>query len=151
MTSATKVGRCTLKVAPIVLVPVVFLASGPWLKAAAGPVVTLIAGGAAALFVVAYANYLAFLVQRRQDEVQQASTGFATQWGTAAGQAVFVALLVVPAFTDFATGLVRDLVGSAAPERQLVVMAMTFAFCAVVLLQSIGTVVMRAVWWRAKR
>ena len=149
--TASNIGRCTLRVLPIVVVPIVFLASGPSLKAAAGPLATVIAGGVVALFVVAYANYLAFLVQRRQDEVQQARAGFAAQWGVAAGQAAFVALLVVPAFTDFASGLARNLAGAAPSDHNLVVFAMTFAFCAVVLLQSIGTVILRAIWWRARR
>jgi hypothetical protein len=149
--AASPITHCTLRVLPLVIVPAAILIGGPWLKAAAGPVATLIAGGVAAVFMVVYANYLAFLVQRRQDEVQQASTGFAAQWGMAAGQAVFVALLVMPGFTDFVAVTVRDMAGRTAPDGKLVVLAMTAGFCALVLLQSIGSVVMRAVWWRAKR
>lgn len=151
MTATSSLGRCTLLVLPIIIVPIAFLATGPWLKTAAGPVVTLVVGGAAALFVVAYANYLAFLARRRQDEVQRASTGFAAQWGVAAGQAAFVLLLVVPPFLDFATDTVRDWANDPGANRQAIALAMTFGFCVLVLLQGIGSLVMRAIWWRSQR
>lgn len=144
-------GRCALRLMPVLLVPIALLAAAPWLKTAVGATATVILGGAAAIFVVSYANYISFLAQRRQDEVQKASTSFATQWGAAAGQIAFVVLLTLPPALDLATSLVRNLAGDPAAARPVVVFAMTIGFCALVLLQGIGALLVRALWWQDKR
>ncbi len=48
----------TLAILPLVIVPVAFLASGLWLKAAFGSTVTIGVAVAAAVFVLGYSNYL---------------------------------------------------------------------------------------------
>jgi len=47
-----------LAILPLVIVPVAFLLSGPFLKAAYGSTVTIWVAVAAAVFVMGYANYL---------------------------------------------------------------------------------------------
>lgn len=136
---------------PVILVPIVFVAFLPWLKTNGGVMAVLVASGAAAMFVMGYSNYLVFLVQRRQDEVEKASAGFAAQWGVAAGQIAFVLLLLLPPVLDFATALVRDLLHDPRASQQVVILSMTLGFCGLVLLQGVGSVVARAIWWRGRR
>lgn len=153
MTATPKTGRVALGLLPVVLVPVAFLAASPWLKTTTGgPMVSLI-GAAVAIFVMGYANYFAFRLQRGQDEVQKASAGFAAQWAMPAGQAAFVLLLMLPPFGDLATALVRDWAGEpgAAVDRKVIVFAMMFGFGLVVLLQTIGLFIVTSIWWMDKR
>ena len=152
MTATPKMGRVALWLLPIVLVPVAFLVAARWLKLFDERMLSL-AAAATAIFVVSYATYFAIRWHRGLDEVQKASGGFGGQWGTMAGTMAFVLLLVLPPFGDLATALVRDWSGGpgAAVERKVVVLAMTFAFSLVVLLQAIGTVVVSSIWWMAKR
>lgn len=116
MTATPKKGRAgLLKVLPLVLVPIAFLAAIPWLKTTVGGSMVSLIGGAAAIFVVSYANYLNFRARRRLDEVEKASLGFAAQWGVAAGQAVFVLLIALPPFIDLATNSL--VIGRAIPAQ----------------------------------
>lgn len=151
MTSAPKMGRGVLWVLPLVLVPAAFAASLPWLTTISKTAALLITA-AATIFVMGYAHYLGFRSQRGLDEVQRAGAAFAAQWGAPAGQAAFALLLLLPPFKDLATtlvGRVADPATSAAGT--LVLVAMALAFCTVVLLQAIGTVVAHAFWWTIKR
>lgn len=152
MTATPKVGRVALGLLPIVLVPGAFIVAARWLKLFDETMLSL-AAAATAIFVVSYATYFAIRWQRGLDEVQKASGGFGGQWGTMAGTMAFVLLLILPPFGDLATALVRDWSGDpgAAVERKVVVLAMTFAFSLVVLLQAIGNVVVTSIWWMAKR
>jgi len=146
-----KTGRvCLLRILPLVLVPVAFLAALPWLKMVSGPMVSLI-GAAAAIFVMSYGTYLFFRWRRSQDEVQKASGEFGALWGAQAGTIAFVLLLMLPPFIDFATALVRNWSGDSGAARQVVILAMTTGCCAVVLLQAIGTMVVTSIWWMARR
>jgi hypothetical protein len=146
-----KSGRVALLFLPVVLIPVAFLAAGPWLRTVGGQTVTLVAAAVAAILTMSYANYLSFLVLRTQDEVEKASAGFAAQWGVALGQIGFVPLLMLPAFLEMSTDLVRELTHDPGVQQRVVALAMTFGFCGLVLMQCIGTLVVRALWWRSKR
>lgn len=152
MNATPKMGRVALRLLPIVLVPVAFIVAARWLKLFDETMLSL-AAAATAIFVMSYATYFAIRWQRGLDEVQKASGGFGGQWGTIAGSMAFVLLLILPPFGDLATALVKDWSGDpgAAVERKVVVLAMTFAFSLVVLLQAIGNVVVTSIWWMAKR
>ncbi len=151
MTAISKTCRNPLLALPIVIVPVAFFVSLPWLKAVGSPLLVLVSAAAAAIFVTSYANYLTYRFQRRQDEVQRAGTGFAAQWGVAVGQAAFVLLLAVPPVLDLATVLVRNVLHDPHASEQVIIISITIGFGTLVFLQAIGTVVVRALWWRAKR
>ncbi|SRR5258708_5845638 len=106
---------------------------------------------AVAIFGMSYANYLSFRAQRRLDEVQKAGAAFAAQWGAPAGQAAFGLLLVLPPFTDFATAVVSKFVADLGMTVDGTVVSLAFGFLGVVLLQTIGTVVVHAIWRTVKR
>jgi hypothetical protein len=137
---------------PLALVPIAFIAAVPWLKTISHPMAILVAA-ALAIFGMSYANYLSFRAQRRLDEVQKAGAAFAAQWGAPAGQAAFALLLVLPPFKDFTTAVVSKFVvdPGMTVDGTVVVVTLALGFCAVVLLQAIGTVVVHAIWWTARR
>jgi hypothetical protein len=144
MTAITNNRRHWLKAVPLVIVPVVFLASGPWLKATMGSAMTTWVSGGVAIFVMGYAWYLSICLQRAQDEVQKAGADFATKWGVMAGQITFFVLLALPPFQN----LVGDLVNQ---PRGKVLLGMTIGAVGVVLLQAVGTVVASMLWWKSHR
>ena len=152
MTAATKVGRGALWILPVVLVPITFFAAIPWLKTISQPMVLLVTA-AMVIFVMSYANYLSFRAQRRLDEVQKAGAAFAAQWGAPAGQVAFGLLLVLPPFKDVTTAVVSKVAGhpGMTVDGTIVVVSMALGFCAVVLLQSVGTAVVHAIWWKVRR
>ena len=152
MPVTTRKARFALWILPLVLVPVAFFASMQWLKSIDRTLLSL-ATAAAAIFVMSYATYLSVRSQRGLDEVHMASAGFSAQWGTLAGTTAFLLLLCLPPLRDFATALIWNWAGDpgAAVNRKVVVLAMTLAFCGVVVLQTIGTAVMAMVWWRGRQ
>jgi hypothetical protein len=96
---------------------------------------------------------LAIRHQRGLDEVEKASAGFAVQWGVPAGQAAFVLLLMLPPFHAVATAVVGAFAGDPGvpADRSVVVVAMTLGFGGVVALQTLGTIVVGVLWWKAKQ
>jgi len=141
---SSKARRHLLKAAPLVIVPVVFLACGPWLKTAIGGDAMTWLAAAVSIFVMAYAWYVAICFQRGQDEVQKAGADFATKWGVTAGQIAFFVLLALPPFQN----LVGELVNQ---PRGKLLLGMTIGAVGVVLLQAIGTVVANMIWWKSHK
>ncbi len=148
--ATSKALRCTLAVLPLAIVPVAFLAAGPWLKTAFGTTVTLVAAAAAAIFVMGYSLYLSARWERGLDEVQTAGGTFAAKRGMTIGPVIFALLLLLPPFLDMMTAVIGDAAGVAA-NRKVVTLAMTFGFGAVVILQTIAMIVINLLWWRARR
>lgn len=144
--------REALWILPLVLVPSAFLVALPWLKTIGKPGAILVTV-AVVIFVVSYANYLAFRHQRRLDEVQRAGGAFAAQWGVPVGQAAFALLLVLPPFQEFATIVVSKFAADPGTTVKgiVVVFSLALGFIAVVLLQTIGTFIVHAIWWTDKR
>jgi hypothetical protein len=137
---------------PLVVVPAAFVAALPWLKAIGRPAALLVAATVGA-FVMSYASYIAFRALRRLDEVQKAGMEFAAQWGAPVGQAVFVALLIMPPFADLASAMVGRIAAhpGMVVDRAVVVVAMGLGFIGTVLLQGVGSIVVQAMWWAGKR
>src|SRR5579862_5563982 len=148
----TTTQRGALWILPLVVVPIAFFAAIPWLKSIGKPMAILVAA-AAVIFAMSYANDLSFRAQRRLDEVQKAGAAFAAQWGAPAGQVAFGLLLVLPPFKDFATATVSKFAvhPGANVDGAVVVLSLALGFCALVVLQAIGTTVVHAIWWTAKR
>jgi len=152
MTAKPTIGRLVLGVLPLIVVPAAFVAALPWLTSI-DKTAAMLAAWAAAIIVMSYATYLSIRVHRGLDEVQKAGAAFAAQWGMAAGSMTFVLLLMLPPCRDFAIALIRDGAGAlgADSDRTVVVLALTFGGCGVVLLQAVGTLVVSSIWWRAKQ
>ena len=148
--AASKTKRLGVSALPLVIVPVAFLASAPWLKRAIGDSMTMLVAAAAAIFVMGYGLHLSARWERRLDEVQMASSAYAAKWGWIIGAMTFVLLLLLPPVQNLATSLIENWAG-AVVGRKAVLLAMTFGFIGVVLLQTIGLIVVNLFWWRARR
>jgi len=141
---SSKFRQHAVKAIPLIIVPIVFLASVQSLKMAVGAAATTWIAAAVSIFVMVYAWYVAACVQRGQDEVQAAGANYAAKWGMAAGQIGFFTLLALPPFQD----LVADLVNQ---PRGKLLLGMTIGAVGVVLLQTVGIIVANALWWKARR
>lgn len=120
-----------------------------WLKqeGAAG---ALLVTRLSAIAVMIYAASFSYLQQRRLDEVQIASQGFASTHGWAKGTFVAVLLLMLPPVTDWLVDLV-NIQSTGSPtltDRRAVQLAFMYGACLVVALQGVGSVIAAAIWWR---
>src|SRR5262245_25292914 len=88
-----------VELVPLVLAVVAvtaLVAARSWLKSTSGgPMLSLVAL-AVVILVIGSSWYFSIRWDRRQDEVQKASTQFAVRWGTSAGTAAFGLLMMVP-------------------------------------------------------
>ena len=152
MTSLGRIGRIALWASPVVIVVVGFLTTAQWLKSIDELLMQLV-GAAAAIFVMGYAVYVSIRCQRGQDEVQRASAGFAVLWGGAAGSIAFVLLMILPPFQTLLTDVVAEFEGGPGTpvDTDVVALSAMLGFMAVVLLQTIGTIVVNAIWWMRKQ
>jgi hypothetical protein len=144
--------KSILRVLPLVLVPVVFLAAIPWLKSTVGGPMVNLAAAATAIFLMGYATYISVRQQRGLDEVQRAGGQYAAQWGLQVGPIALVLLIMLPPFQDFATAIVSGLASEPGDvaDRKVVMLAMTMGLCGVVLFQSIATVIVNVMWLSSK-
>lgn len=139
-----------LMVLGLALVMTVFITTAPWLKATLGAPTVVVISVALCVIVLSVSEFFAHRFNRGLDEVQMESQRFATRWGAHAGQLVFILLLILPPFQDFATSLIRGFVGDADmnDHDRVVTLAMVFGFGSLVLLQTIGTFVFNIIWWK---
>ena len=84
-------------------------------------------------------------------QVERAGSGFATTWGSIAGQLLFPLVLMLPPFNALAIGLIERLTAGTVADPRMVTVAMAFAFGSVVLLQSIATLMLHVIWVASKR
>lgn len=154
MASVRKMGLGVLWILPLLLLPIGFFAALPWLKTI-NQTIAISISAVLTILAMSYANYLGFRALNRLDEVQKAGAAFAAQWGAPAGQAVFALLLMLPSFQSFATATVSAVTGTFAPEATgitvVVLCSLAVGFAILLILQSIGTVVVQAMWWAFKR
>jgi hypothetical protein len=155
MTPAPRTGRNLLRIVPVLLLPIIFLVAVFTFRP---PVILVtIATAVMVVFMMAYANYVAFRAMRRLDEVQAAGAAFAARWGGVAGQTVFVFLLVLPPFKDFATAVIGAFVArfvihpNFTVDGTVVVLSLAFGFTVLVVLQSLGAIAAHTLWWTTKR
>lgn len=135
--------RGALWAAPLVIPPVVFFASIPWLKQQDAAIALGIAA-ATAIFVMGYSAFLAARVNRRLDEVEVAGQRFATTQGWTIG--IFAAGLVMifpPALNALAD--LANTFGAGSPDVAVRV-AIVIGFVMVVILQTLGMVA-ASIWW----
>ncbi len=152
MTTTPRILRTALWLSPVVLIVGGFFAATPWLKSLDDTTVMLLAAAASTL-VMGYGVYLSAHFQRRLDEVQKASASFAAQWSPYVGSIAFVLLLLLTPFGAFMTSIVTDVAADpgATVDRTVVVFSMIMGFMGFVLLKAVGTIVLNATWWMAKR
>jgi hypothetical protein len=99
---------------------------------------------------MAYAGFISYMAQRRLDEVQVASQGFASRHGWTKGALVAVLLLMFPPFTNWVVDLVNMLstVSPTLSDRRAVQLAFTFGACFLMVMQLLGYIVSTAIWRR---
>jgi len=131
--------------AAAIIVPAVFLATIPWLKNQPDVVVYLFAGIAATITVLC-SLALAVIEDRRMDEWHRTAARFASQWGWLTGGALVAILLALPPVHDAIIGASGALAGVVDPDRTLVLMAFMLGFIAVILIQSLCTMVLSFLW-----
>ena len=145
----TKTSPSLLWFVPPIAVIVTFFASLPWL-ADLDETVSLSIAGAASVFVVIWAQFLATRMERALDEVQLAGQRFAQAKGAAFGTVITLLLLLPTPLVDWVTdGLIRMTTGPAeTPERDTVHVGMVFGMVLLILMQALGTVAANVIWNR---
>ncbi len=137
--------------AVMILAPISVLIAIPWLKQQPDNFVFLYSGVAAAITVVAaFANSILF--DRQLDEWQRTNARFSAQWGWAAGAGLMALLLSLPIFREWMVSVVADLADATNPDDTLVILAFTFGFGGVVLVQGLCTTLLSIGWtyWKSR-
>jgi hypothetical protein len=142
-----RIGRFALWFSPIVIA-IGFIALW-WLKQE-GAASAAVAARVLAISLIVYVTFFSYRQQRRLDEVQIASQGFASLHGWAKGTLVAVLLLMIPGVTDWLVDLV-NIQSTGSPtltDRRAVQLAFGYGAALVVTLQGLGWLVAHAIWWR---
>jgi hypothetical protein len=142
-----RIGRAAMWLSPIVIVAA-FITLW-WLKDQNRAAASVL-GPAVAIFLMGYVTFMTSRQQRRLDEVQLASQGFANSHGWVAGTIVTVLLLMLPPVTSWLVDLVNTS-STGSPDlsdRRAVGSALIYGVCVVVLIQTLGVFIAAAIWWR---
>jgi hypothetical protein len=142
-----RIARVALWLSPIVIATG-FIALW-WLKQQGAASASLVAR-VLAICLIVYVTFFSYRQQRRLDEVQIASQGFASSHGWAKGTLLAVLLLMIPGVTDWLVDLV-NLQSTGSPtmtDRRAVQLAFAYGAALVVTLQGLGSLVAAAIWWR---
>ena len=135
--------------AAAIAAPIIFAASLPWLQNLPDALIFL-ATGIVVTITVAASFVVAVYEDRKLDEWHRAAARFANQWGWIAGSGVVALLLALPPFHQLVMSAAGAVAGVANPDRTLVLIAFTFGFMAVVLLQALCIAVLSIIW-RARK
>lgn len=149
--SLEKIGRQALLISPVVIAIVSFFAVLYWLRPH-NTTFILVLTAVVSIFVIGYSNFLARRVQRRMDEVQIASQGFASFRGYTWGAGITVLLLQLPPVTNRLIDL-TDVMTARAPDmtirhRTAVLLGLNFGFTLLVLVQMVCMIVASVIWHR---
>jgi len=134
-----------LLLALMVIPPVAFLISIPWLKQQPDGLVFLLTGITASLTVLA-SFWFAVVHDRKLDEWQRSNARFSSQWGWAVGSGLVALLLAVPPVRDVIVSSVASVAQVPDPDQKLVVLAFTFGFGAVVVAQTLCIALLSGGW-----
>ncbi|WP_306251056.1 hypothetical protein [Parvularcula sp. IMCC14364] len=129
----------------VVLAPLAFLASLPWLSNQPDAIVFL-ATGIATTIVVIGSLIIAAVKDQEMDEWHRSAARFASQWGWISGGSLIAILLAVPAVHDALLGVVMLFADGPSLEEDLVLMIVTLSFMAVIATQAICTVALNMLW-----
>lgn len=133
-----------LLVGGMVVPPILFLSSVPWLKTLPDNVVFLV-GGLASVAVLASSMVFAIIKDRRADEFTRMSARFSGHWGFVGGGALLALLLSIPPFRDLIVAVAEDF-QDAEVDDTLVMMSFTAGFMACIIAQMIATLVLGLGW-----
>lgn len=138
-------------VALMVVPPISILSAIPWLKQQPDGLVFLLSGIAATVTVIA-SFVFAILHDRRLDEWQRSNARFSSQWGWATGAGLVALLLALPPFRDLIVSWIASLAQTPDPDQKLVVLAFVSGFAAVVLAQTLCTMLLAVGWalWKSR-
>lgn len=144
-----KIGRYALWLSPVVIVVIGFFAAIPWLKQQNDTfVLALTAAGS--IFVMGYALFISYRLQRQLDEVQIASQGFASSRGWVWGAMATMLLLMLPPVTNWLIDL-ANMLSTGSPDmsdRGAVRLGLYFGAILVVLIQLVAVILASAIWQR---
>lgn len=129
--------------APIIIVPVAFVASIPWLKQQSDAFVLGVAA-ATSIFVMSYAIFLTARVTRHLDEVEIAGQRFAQANGWTIGMFAAGLVIVFPPAINALVDLANT-IGAGSPDKAVRI-AIVIGFMMVIILQTLGTLA-AAFWW----
>ena len=150
--SVGKFGRIALWFLPVVLVVGALVVAMPWAKQEHPALAKILEVGV--IFVACYGIFMVLRLQRRMDEVQLASQGFANSYGWLWGGVATVLLLMVPPVMNWLVELVNGMVKvrvAGPPDRAnhlAVQLAFFFAISLVMLMQGLSVCVASIFWWR---
>lgn len=154
MTRLRKLSRRSLVligIAPVPLVGVLIFSSTGWLRTLPDAVALTITSSAA-LIVMAWSLAVSIAIQRRQDEVEIASSRYAMQHGFTIGTIGVGTLLLIPPFRtcvlETSTSLSLALKGG---TDQAPLLAYVGGFMTLIVAQIVGAAVMSSIWWRGKQ
>jgi tetrahydromethanopterin S-methyltransferase subunit F len=141
--SPAKLVRSALWFAPIVIVPVAFFASLPWLREQ-NDAVSLGIAAVFSIFLMGYSVLLAARARRRLDEVEIAGQRFAQTKGMTIG---WVAAGLVMVFPPAMTALVdlASTIGAGSPNRAIKI-GVVFGVMLVIFLQALS-MASASIWW----
>ena len=143
MTQLGKAGRCALWFAPIVIVPVAFFSSIPWLKQQHDAIALSIAA-AGSIFVMGYSAFLAARMNWRLDEVQIAGQRYAHTKGMMIGYFAAALVMLIPPLMNALVDLANTVAGGS-PDKA-VKLGIMIGFMLVVALQALSMTAV-AIWW----
>lgn len=129
----------------LVIAPIAFFASIPWLKEQPDDLVFLV-GGTTSIVTVALSFWLSILQDRQLDEWNRANAGFANRWGWTTGACLIAVLLALPPFRELIVTLIAGWTDRPDVDPETVMITFTFGFMAVVMAQLFSTVVLSAIW-----
>ena len=148
-----KLRRLALWLSPAVLLVAALLVAMPWVKEQSPQV----AKGLAQAVVMLLACYGVFVVlrqQRRLDEVQIASQGFANSYGWLFGGVATTVLVMMPPVMNWLVDLVDAMAKGRAggspdmTDHLAVRLAFFYAISLVMLVQGLGVCIASVLWWR---
>lgn len=134
-----------LLIAIMVVAPLSFLLSLPWLKDQDDGLIFLLAGIASAATVLAAIGF-AILQDRRLDEWHRQAAQFSSQWGWTVGASLVAMLLALPPLQGLLVSTLGHFAGVSDPSYKLVILAFTAGFVITVLTQAISTTIISIVW-----
>ena len=145
--SSSTAARSRIRTLALVMVvpPLAFFASIPWLRQQPDGLVFLLTGIVAALTVLA-SIALAVINDRHIDEWQRKNARFSSQWGWTVGAGLVVLLLALPPVQDLIVSGAEIWGGVPNPDSRLVITTFTFGFMAVVITQTLCTMLLSLGW-----
>lgn len=138
----SEIGRWALWLSPVVIVPVAFFASEPWLEQWDDKI-----AAACAIFLMGYSVFLAARFNRRLDEVQIAGQRFAQTKGMTIGIFAAALVMILPPSMNALADLANT-VGAGSPDKA-VKYGIVIGYTLVVFLQGVGLVAV-SIWWERR-